>query len=387
MKVSSRDILDILRRFELAGDDNVPRNVENVKITHPNPISTLASFRFNKYQLYALFDDTAEDDVNYVISQIKTAKSTVQGELLKNPRDTTTTYAMPFKGKECYLFSVISEKHRLDSELAARYPSNSRSTWQKYIKSGFVSVNGTVITSSKYDVADIDQIAINIPETADHSADELPIIYIDDNVVVVNKPVGILSHAKGVINEEFTVADFFRRYSTYNADTNRPGIIHRLDRDTSGVMIGARNAETAELLQKQFADRRTKKTYFAVLDGVPKLDKANIDLPIDRNPSAPSTFRVDSKGKSAVTRYEVIASDGKQTLVKLQPQTGRTHQLRVHMKYIGTPIRGDKVYGKAADRLYLHAFSLEITIPSGNRTTFTAPVSAEFTDQFPGTKL
>ena len=387
VKVSSRDILDILRRFELAGDDNVPRNVENVKITHPNPISTLASFRFNKYQLYALFDDTAEDDVNYVISQIKTAKSTVQGELLKNPRDTTTTYAMPFKGKECYLFSVISEKHRLDSELATRYPSNSRSTWQKYIKSGFVSVNGTVITSSKYDVADIDQIAINIPETTDHSADELPIIYIDDNVVVVNKPVGVLSHAKGVMNEEFTVADFFRRYSTYNADTNRPGIIHRLDRDTSGVMIGARNAETAELLQKQFADRRTKKTYFAILDGVPKLDKANIDLPIGRNPSAPSTFRVDSKGKSAVTRYEIIASDGKHSLVKLQPQTGRTHQLRVHMKYIGTPIRGDKVYGKAADRLYLHAHSLEITIPNGNRTTFTAPVPAEFTDQFPGTKL
>ncbi|MEI6228644.1 MAG: RluA family pseudouridine synthase [Candidatus Saccharibacteria bacterium] len=387
VKVSSRDILDILRRFELAGDDNVPRNVENVKITHPNPISTLASFRFNKYQLYALFDDTAEDDVNYVMSQIKTAKSTVQGELLKNPRDTTTTYAMPFKGKECYLFSVISEKHRLDSELANRYPANSRSTWQKYIKSGFVSVNGTVITSSKYDVADIDQIAINIPETADHSADELPIIYIDDNVVVVNKPVGVLSHAKGVINEEFTVADFFRRYSSYNADTNRPGIIHRLDRDTSGVMIGARNAETAELLQKQFADRRTKKTYYAVLDGVPKLGKANIDLPIGRNPSAPSTFRVDSKGKSAVTKYEVIASNDKHSLVKLQPQTGRTHQLRVHMKYIGTPIRGDKVYGKAADRLYLHAFSLEITIPSGNRTTFTAPVPAEFADQFPGTKL
>jgi len=124
-----------------------------------------------------------------------------------------------------------------------------------------------------------------------------------------------------------------------------------------------------------------------VLDGLPKLDKANIDLPIGRNPSAPSTFRVDSKGKSAVTRYEVIASDDKHSLVKLQPQTGRTHQLRVHMKYIGTPIRGDKVYGKASDRLYLHAFSLEITIPSGNRTTFTAPVPSEFTDQFPGTKL
>ena len=387
VKVSSRDILDILRRYELAGDDNVPRNIENVKITHPNPINTLASFRFNKYQLYVLFDDTAEDDVDYVLKQIKSIKSTVKGELLKNPRDEITTYAMPFKGKECYLFSVISEKKRLDSELATRYPETSRSTWQKYIKAGYVTVNGEPITASKYDVADIDQIAINVPVTADFSKNELPIIFIDDNVIVINKPAGILSHAKGVISEEFTVADFFRRYSIYNSDTNRPGIIHRLDRDTSGVMIGARNKETAEMLQKQFADRKVKKTYFAVLDGVPKLDKARIDLPIGRNPSAPSTFRVDSKGKVAVTKYEVIASDDKHSLVKLQPQTGRTHQLRVHMKYINTPIRGDKVYGKIADRLYLHAFSLEITIPNGNRTTFTAPVPDYFTNQFPGTKL
>lgn len=387
MKVSSRDILDVLRRYELAGDDNVPRNVENVKITHPNPINTLVSFRFNRNQLYILFDDTAEDDVNYVISQIKSVKSTLKGELIKNPRDSITTYAMPFKGKECYLFAVITEKKRLDSELAQRYPENSRSTWQKHIKSGHVSVNGKVITSSKYDVADIDQIAINIPEMADFSKNELPIIYIDDNVIVINKPVGILSHAKGAINEEFTVADFFKRYSTYNDDTNRPGIIHRLDRDTSGVMIGARNTETAIMLQKQFADRKTKKTYFAVLDGIPKLSKANIDLPIGRNPSAPSTFRVDSKGKSAVTKYEVIASNDKYSLVKLQPQTGRTHQLRVHMKYINTPILGDKVYGKPANRLYLHAYSLEITIPNGVRQTFTAPVPTDLTDLFPGIKL
>ena len=387
MKVSSRDILDILRRYELAGDDNVPRNIENLKMTHPSPINLLASFRFNKFQIYVLFDDTAEDDVDYVLKQIKTVNSNIKGELIKNPKDSVTTYAMPFKGKDCYLFTVISEKKRLDSELALRYPENSRSTWQKHIKAGHVTVNGKIVTSSKYDVADIDQIAINVPEMADFSKNELPIIYIDDNVIVINKPCGVLSHAKGAINEEFTVADFFKRYSTYNADTNRPGIIHRLDRDTSGIMIGARNSETAELLQKQFADRKTKKTYFAVLDGIPKLDKANIDLPIGRNPSAPSTFRVDSKGKNATTKYEVVVSNDKYSLVKLQPQTGRTHQLRVHMKYINTPILGDKVYGKSADRLYLHAFSLEITIPNGERKTFTAPVPNDLTNFFPGIKL
>ena len=387
IKVSSRDILDILRRFELAGDENVPRNVESIKITNPTPINTLVSFIFNRHHFYALFDDSAEDDIDYITGQIKLAKNTINGELIKNPRDNNKTYEMPFKGKGCYLFEVISDKKRLDSELAIKYPENSRSTWQKYIKSGFVTVNGEVIASSKHDIADTDKIAINLPEKTDFSDDELPIVYIDDNVIVINKPIGVLSHAKGVLNDEFTVADFFRRYSTYNHDTNRPGIIHRLDRDTSGIMIGARNAETANLLQKQFADRKTKKTYFAIVDGMPKLDKANIDLPISRNPSAPSTFRVDSKGKNAITKYEVIESNNKYSLIKLQPQTGRTHQLRVHMKYINMPIHGDKVYGKKADRLYLHAYSLEITIPNGNRQTFTAPIPDDFKTIFPDIKL
>ena len=387
VKVSSRDILDVLRRFELANDDNVPRNVESVKMSHPNPINTLAAFRFNKNAFFILFDDTAEDDVEYVIKQIKVKKPNLNGELLKNPTDSETTYAIPFHGKDCYLYSVISEKKRLDSELAKRYPDVSRSTWQKHIKAGHVSVNSVVTTSTKHDVTDVDDIAITMPDAPDFSANELPIIYIDDNVIVIDKPSGILSHAKGALNEEFTVAEFFRRYSTYNSDTNRPGIIHRLDRDTSGIMIGARNADTATMLQKQFADRKTKKTYYAIVEGMPKLDKANIDLPIGRNPSAPSTFRVDSKGKSAITRYEVIASDKKYSLVKLQPQTGRTHQLRVHMAYLNTPILGDKVYGKPSKRLYLHANSLEITIPTSSRRTFVSPVPSDLTDFFPDIKL
>ena len=387
VKVSSRDILGVLRRFEVAGDENVPRNVEMVKMSNPNPINSLASFRFNNQQYYALFDDTADDDVDYVITQIKTKNSNVKGELIENPRDETKTYAMPYKGKECYLFAVISEKHRLDAELAERYPETSRSTWQKHIKAGHISVNGKVATSTRYDVAAIDDIAINTPELPDFSDKNIPIIYIDDNVVVINKPSGILSHAKGALNDEFTAAEFFRRYTTYNLDTNRPGIIHRLDRDTSGVMMGARNPETAVLLQKQFADRLAKKTYYAILNGIPKLAKANIDLPIERNPSAPSSFRVGSNGKPATTKYEVLATSGKYSLVKMQPSTGRTHQLRVHMAYLNTPILGDKVYGKQSDRLYLHAYSLEITIPNGNRQTFIAPVPEEFKQMFPEVKL
>lgn len=387
MKIASRDVLDVLRHFEMADSENVPRNIEMIKITHPNPINTLVSFQYFKKHLFILFDDTAEDQTDYVLSQIRALRGDISGELIKNPRDSVTTYAMPFRGKDCYLFELNSDKKRLDSELAVRYPETSRSTWQKHIKAGHVSINGAEVLSPKHFITDIDNISLNIPDLPDFSNNKLPILFIDDNVIVINKPKGVLSHAKGALNDEFTVAEFFRQYSSYNSDTNRPGIIHRLDRDTSGVMIGARNNDTAVMLQKQFADRKTKKTYYAIVDGVPKLDKAKIDLPIDRNPSAPSTFRVDSKGKSAITNYEVLLSDVKHSFIKLQPSTGRTHQLRVHMKYINTPITGDKVYGKPAERLYLHAYSLEITIPGGDRKTFIAPLPDEFKKLLPGIEL
>lgn len=388
MKLASREILDLLRRYELADANNVPKNIENIKITHTTPTNTLVSFVFLKHPFYILFDDTAEDDIEAVLGQVKTPQGQIKSELIKNPKESSiTTYAMPFHGKDCYLCEVISDKKRLDIELASRYPESSRSTWQKYIKAGFVSVNDRLVDSPKFEVAKDDNIQVNMPDAPDYSDNSLPIIYIDDNVIVINKPAGILTHAKGAICDEFTVADFFRRYTTYNLDTNRPGIVHRLDRDTSGVIIGARNDETAAQLQKQFADRKSKKTYFAIVKGLPKHIKANIDLPISRNPSAPSTFRVDAGGKSSQTSYEVIDSNDKYSLVKLQPTTGRTHQLRVHMAYINSPILGDKIYGKPAERLYLHAFSLEITIPNGQRQTFVAPLPDEFCKLFPKAKI
>jgi 23S rRNA pseudouridine1911/1915/1917 synthase len=384
VKISSGDILQILRKFELAGDENVPRHISMVTFTNPSPKSTLVGFRFAKQQYYLLLDDGADDDLKNIMDQIRLTKHDVQGTVFKNLTDRSTTYGVSLKGNEAYLFEVKSPKTRLDLELVERFPGTSRSTWQKHIKAGHVSVNGEPAVSTKQEVIASDEISTAIPEATDFANDELPIVYIDDNVIVINKPVGILSHSKGALNDEFTVADFFARYSTYNIDTNRPGIVHRLDRDTSGIMIGARNLETATLLQKQFADRKTKKTYIAVTDGVPKSPKAQIDLPIARNPSAPSTFRVDVKGKAALTKYEVLAESDTSALVRLEPRTGRTHQLRVHMRYIGTPIKGDKVYGKPADRLFLHAASLEITIPISNRQTFHAAVPHEFTDMFPG---
>ncbi len=269
---------------------------------------------------------------------------------------------------------------RLDVYVAEKWPEHSRSTWQKLIAIGAVKVDGVIVESVKKELVGDSVVEVDMPKENDYSAQSLPIIYEDDNVIVINKPLGVLTHSKGALNDEFTVASFFKSYSSYNSESNRPGIIHRLDRATSGVLIGAKNAATAKMLQRQFTDRKVRKNYVAVVDGIPKESEAVIDAPIGRNPKAPSTFRVDINGKSAETYYKVVKQNKTQSLVELSPTTGRTHQLRVHMAYINTPIRGDIVYGKAGDRLYLHAHKLEITIPEGQRRVFEAPIPKELSE-------
>ena len=200
-----------------------------------------------------------------------------------------------------------------------------------------------------------------------------------------------MTHSKGEINDEFTVADFVRsrlKDPKSFADSNRPGIVHRLDRATSGVLIAAKNPETQKFLQKQFADRKAKKTYLALAEKTPKVSAARIDLPIGRNPKSPSEFRIDAKGKTAVTDYKILETFADNSaLIELKPQTGRTHQLRVHLAHIGAPIIGDAVYGKAKikdgqiPRMFLHAAELEITIPhegENQRRTFVANLPGDF---------
>lgn len=375
------ELLAILRKYELAGELTKRKEITNIKEYPERQLSRLIKFSFNRQTYFVLYDTSAADDVQVVLDHVRLDVPDVEGHLVRNPLEgANKAYGMPHMGKDVYLLTKHVKKIRLDQEVVQRYPEFSRSTVQKYIKSGYVTLNGVVATTPKQDVTENDDIALVPPERTDTSDKELPIIYLDDNVIVVNKPAGVLTHSKGALNDEFTVADFFRRYTTNALDSSRPGIVHRLDRDTSGVIIGARNDETALLLKKQFADRTTKKHYAAVIDGVPKLEKALIDLPIGRNPSVPSTFRVDVKGKPAITSYEVIKTNGKQTLIELRPKTGRTHQLRVHMQYVKTPIAGDRVYGsiKTAPRLALHAHTLELTIPTSERKVFTAPVPAIF---------
>jgi len=384
MKLSHSDIISILSAYINDADKYSYDDIKKRYLSQPSTHNFALSFELKKDHYIILRDNSAFDDLNYLENEInKLNDKKLKINLLKNNLSNLTTYALFYKGKEYYLAKLQKTTKRLDTYLYGHYKEISRSRWQKYIKDSRVSINGKTITTPSYEIDDKAIIDIKLPEEKKFEKEKLDILYLDDNVIVINKPAGILTHAKGADSDEFTVADFFKRYSTYALDTNRAGIVHRLDRDTSGVIIGARNNETANLLKKQFAKRLTKKTYIAITTSIPKLEKARIDLPIARNPKKPATFKVSSNGKVAITDYKVLKTNKNYALIELMPKTGRTHQLRVHLNYINCPILGDKVYGaKKADRMYLHAEKLEITIPNKGRMTFEAKLPKEFKDIF-----
>lgn len=384
MKLSHSDIISILSAYINDADKYSYDDIKKRYLSQPSTHNFALSFELKKDHYIILRDNSAFDDLNYLENEInKLNDKKLKINLLKNNLSNLTTYALFYKGKEYYLAKLQKTTKRLDTYLYEHYKEISRSRWQKYIKDSRVSINGKTITTPSYEIDDKAIIDIKLPEEKKFEKEKLDILYLDDNVIVINKPAGILTHAKGADSDEFTVADFFKRYSTYALDTNRAGIVHRLDRDTSGVIIGARNNETANLLKKQFAKRLTKKTYIAITTSIPKLEKARIDLPIARNPKKPATFKVSSNGKVAITDYKVLKTNKNYALIELMPKTGRTHQLRVHLNYINCPILGDKVYGaKKADRMYLHAEKLEITIPNKGRMTFEAKLPKEFKNIF-----
>lgn len=272
-------------------------------------------------------------------------------------------------------------KHtRLDVFVAEQVPELSRSYIRKLCDTHKITVNGQVqsanykLKASDNVIVDFDmQAAWNIPEI------NIPVLYEDEDVLVINKPIGVLTHSKGVFNPEATVATFIQKHWLGPADGERNGIVHRLDRATSGVMICAKNEAALKFLQKQFNRRTVKKTYYAVVSGTMEPSEAIIDMPIARNPRSPKTFHASSLGKPAQTHYQVVKVNEKHTLLKLSPQSGRTHQLRVHLAHLKHPIVGDQFYhGESADRLYLHAESLELTLPNGQPHRFTAPLPKEF---------
>ena len=378
MKILPRTVLKIARLYKLA-DDNTPVKALRRLEIQTDKSHVFADFILNKQHFALLYGSIVDEES---IDELWTKKPD-NAEILPNPLD-PEFIETPFQGKYAIMFKISPTKVRLDIYLSTKFDTTiSRSLWQKYIKAGYVSVNNKVATTPKFEVDETDEIALNLPEKEQADVD-LPILYENDDVIVVNKPSGLLTHAKGGLSDESTVAEIIRPKTSFATDTDRPGIVHRLDRDTSGLLIIAKNPESAAHLQRQFAERTAKKTYIAITDGKPKLNAAKIDLPIGRNPSAPSTFRIDPNGKPAQTTYHVLAENDAQSLVELKPTTGRTHQLRVHLAHLNAPILGDRVYGKSSDcRMMLHAQKLEITLPSGERKVFEAAVPDEFKRFFP----
>ena len=373
MKILPRTVLKMARLYKLA-DDNTPVKALRRLEIRTDESHVFAEFILNKQHFALLYGSIVDEES---IDELWTEKPD-NAEILPNPLD-PEFIETPFQGKYVIMFKISPTKVRLDIYLSTKFDTTiSRSLWQKYIKTGYVSVNNKVVTTPKFEVDETDEIALNLPEKEQTDVD-LPILYEDDDVIVVNKPSGLLTHAKGGLSDEPTVAEIIRPKTSFATDTDRPGIVHRLDRDTSGLLIIAKNPESAAHLQRQFAERTAKKTYIAITDGKPKLNAAKIDLPIGRNPSAPSTFRIDPNGKPAQTTYHVLEENDTQSLVELKPTTGRTHQLRVHLAHLNAPILGDRVYGKSSDcRMMLHAQKLEITLPSGERKVFEAIVPDEF---------
>ena len=378
MKILPRTVLKIARLYKLADDNTPVKALRRLKI-QTDKSHVFAEFILNKQHFALLYGSIVDEES---IDELWMEKPD-NAEILPNPLD-SEFIETPFQGKYVIMFRISPTKVRLDIYLSTKFDTTvSRSLWQKYIKAGYVSVNNKVVTTPKFEVDEIDEIALNLPEKEQADVD-LPILYEDDDVIVVNKPSGLLTHAKGGLSDELTVAEIIRPKTSFATDTDRPGIVHRLDRDTSGLLIIAKNPESAAHLQRQFAERTAKKTYIAITDGKPKLNAAKIDLPIGRNPSAPSTFRIDPNGKPAQTTYHVLAENDAQSLVELKPTTGRTHQLRVHLAHLNAPILGDRVYGKSSDcRMMLHAQKLEVALPSGERKVFEAAIPDEFKKFFP----
>lgn len=277
---------------------------------------------------------------------------------------------------------------RLDIALLSMYPDFSRAFLQKLCSQDKVLVDG-VPQKGGYRLKGSEDIQVLHDMSAITVVPDIdiPILYEDANVMVVDKPAGVLSHGLSKFLGEPSVASFLRQRLVANKQGDwapedlRFGIVHRLDRVTSGVMICAKNQSTMRWLQNQFAVRKAQKTYLAVAHGIPKLSEAKLDLPIERNPKVPSIFKVGANGKPSQTIYKVIRSNDSYSLIELKPVTGRTHQLRVHMQYIKHPIVGDFLYGggETYSRLMLHAHKLSIYLPESTKlSTFESTMPKEF---------
>ena len=281
----------------------------------------------------------------------------------------------------------LEEDIRIDKLVSIRFPELSRSKWQKLIQSGHVSVDGSQIKPS-YRVSPGERIKVDVPEEfllADELVPQdipLEIIYEDSCLIGVNKPSSLVVHP-GPGHEKDTLANgLIHRYKNLPdlPDPTRPGIVHRLDKGTSGVILVARTEEAYFDLKSQFKNREVEKEYLALVEGRFEEKSGLIDAPVGRSTKDKTKMKVRLGGKESKTEFSVIEEFEDATLLRVKPLTGRTHQIRVHMDYIDHKIVGDSYYGgPPGERLMLHASRLTVRHPEkGTKISLEAKPPEEF---------
>ena len=280
----------------------------------------------------------------------------------------------------------VEEKIRLDKYLG-NVSEYSRSKVEKLLDEKAISVNGKVEKASfKVGTGDVIELPdeIETVQTLKGEKIDLDILYEDEHILVVNKPSGMVVHP-GAGNSEHTLANALVGHTEQLSSENgefRPGIVHRIDKDTSGVLLVAKNDKVHNILAEGFKNKTIKRVYVALIDGVFPNASATIDAPIGRDKTNRIKYSVTSENaKSAMTHLKVLRRFKAHTLVELRLETGRTHQIRVHMKYIGYPVHNDPLYGLAKDEFgqFLHAKSLEFAHPiTGENLFFVSPLPEEF---------
>lgn len=266
---------------------------------------------------------------------------------------------------------------RVDKYVAQAAPDLSRSFVQKLIQDGRVTV-GALVPKARYLVETGDLITVRVPppQPTDVQPETLPlsVIYEDADVIVVDKPAGMVVHpAYG--HRSGTLVNALLAHCPDLAGIGgslRPGIVHRLDKDTSGLLVVAKNDAAHHLLSEQFKERRVHKTYLALTEGILSAAHGVIDAPIGRDPLHRQRMAVQTRGREAQTEYQVLEYFPAHSFVSAEPITGRTHQIRIHLAYIGHPIVGDRVYGfrkqrLPLDRQFLHAARLVFELPSSGK--------------------
>lgn len=284
--------------------------------------------------------------------------------------------------------TITNEKGRLDKVLTEQLSDYTRSQIQQWLKEDAVLLNNQPMKANyKVKSGEVFQIVIPEPVSLDLLPENIPldIVYQDEDVAVVNKPQGMVVHPSAGHPDGTLVNALLYHLKDLSSinEVIRPGIVHRIDKDTSGLLMIAKNDVAHEALAKQLKDKTSLRKYIALVHGNIPHDKGTINAPIGRSKSDRKKQAVIEEGKSAVTHFTVLERFGEFTLVELQLETGRTHQIRVHMQYIGFPVAGDPVYGPrktlAGNGQYLHAKLLGFKHPrTGEQMVFEAPLPEIF---------